>query len=111
MLFADRVGPHFGVGWNEVLAGNLGDGAGSVVEQAVVHAAEILPFAAAQGERGQAVDAAVLQGGEGVFGVSPDDDRVAEDRDTYLLIDFEVLRPAGYVPGVFDVEHGLPSVI
>jgi hypothetical protein len=76
---------------DEVLTGDFGYRASSIVEEAVVHAAELLALATAYRQGRESVGAAVFQGGQSVVAVSPDDDRFAEDRDARGFIRLKIL--------------------
>ncbi len=108
-----RIGAHAGRGGDHLLAGNLGAAAGPVEPQAVVHAAQLVALDPAQGQRREAVAAAVGHGDHAARGRAVDHHRLIDDGPRDGLLWRQIVIPGGDVPAIADehrqglhIEHG-----
>src|SRR5690606_18534521 len=102
----DRIAAHPRLGRDHLLPRDFDALALRVEQQAVVHAAQIGALAAAERERSEAVDAAVLEGDDAAGLRRPvKHDGFAEDGHRTGLAVFDLMLPGRHIPGILDVGH------
>ncbi len=102
--FRDGIPTHRSLPRHHILTWNLYDLALRVVEESMVLTAKLVALAAPQGQRCQAMHAAVLQCRQMSPG-SPNDDRILQNADAQGLSVAQILGPTGHVPRIAHVIH------